>query len=108
VKLIATANEIRLAEAAVFATRAPLRGPASSLPSFSERFITLDAKFTEDKFRSLVTEELKERLAEIDQKLRKIGVERDPFDAAAPQKGIAEGANDRPQKARIEIIKAGA
>jgi len=57
-----------------------------------------------ERSSALVTKELKAQIAEIDKKLRVLGVEPDPFDAAAPVK--EEDDEDEPAiPATVEIAK---
>jgi hypothetical protein len=81
--LINRANKIRMTDAIHFG--------AELKPVWPKReTVTFEVEKFADEFRALLTKELKAQVAQIDKELRALGVEPDPFDAAAPVK--TEGA----------------
>lgn len=86
-RLIACANEIRIGDKVYFSTDAAANG-------FSRFGARLNVKCLQDEFRALVTKELKAQVAKIDKELRALGIEPDPFEAAAPAKPEKEDGED--------------
>jgi hypothetical protein len=70
--------------------------------------ISLEIKEFAEEFRSLLIKELKAQVAKIDKKLRALGVEPDPFDAATPVKtknDMDEGNPETPNQLIVNVLK---
>lgn len=79
--LIEIANQIRMSEKQLFAAPRDTRGH-----TYAPHLTTMEVKFEGDRFRKLLTEDLQQQMAVYDKQVREIGIEPDPFDAAAPVK----------------------
>jgi len=85
--LIERANKIRMAGRVYFSAKDESELAFSGAARYvSQAPVMIEVEMFSDEFRALVAKELKAQVSKIDKDLRSLGVEPDPFDAAAPVK----------------------